>query len=210
MLRRMPTLLASLAVVAALCAPAGPLAAQTAPPVQVETPAPLGTGARPPAVPDTTPPSAPPVSLRPCAASDLVLREVIGKADGAPPAVWTYAVKNRSGSACRLVGSAGFKLLDASGKELPLHFAPRTMMAMLLTLAAGNEASFTVTYAPHARDAATDCAKSARIEVFFPDQLAPLSAKTTMPACSGLVVRVSNLRLGVASTVVPTPASLVT
>jgi hypothetical protein len=127
--------------------------------------------------------------------SDLALREVIGKSGGVPPAVWTYAVKNRGRSACRLVGGAGIRLLDAHGKELPLHFAPRTMMAMLLDLTSGSEASFTASYGPHARDAASECVKSARIEVFFP-QLTSLSAKSTMPACSGLLVHVSNLRLG--------------
>ena len=209
MLHRTASLLASLAAAVALCAAAGPAGAQTAPPVLVETPAPVGSAPPVPTPgPQTEPTNAPPAQLRACAASDLALREVIGKADGAPPAMWTYAVKNRSGSACRLIGSAGIRLLDARGKELPLRFAPRTMMAMLLILASGNEASFTVSYAPHARDAGSECTKSARIDVLFP-QLAPMSARSTMPACTGLLVHVSNLRLGVAEAEVPAPASFV-
>jgi len=206
----MPSLLGSLAAVVALCALVGPAGAQTAPPVLVETPAPLGSPAPATAAPNPQPgpTNAAPAQLRSCAASDLALREVIGKTDAAPPAMWTYAVKNRSDSACRLVSNAGIRLLDAHGKELPLRFTPRTTMAMVLTLAPGNEASFTVRYAPHAGDTAGECTKSARIEVLFP-QLAPLSARSTMPACSGLRVQVSNLRLGVAGAIVPTPASIV-
>jgi Protein of unknown function (DUF4232) len=213
MLCRTPSLLASLAVVAALCGAAGPLAAQTAPPVLVDTPAPAATpGAvttsAPVAPPAPNAPSMPP-EVRPCAPSDLVLREV-GKTGSAGTAAWVYAVKNRSGSACRLIGSVGFRLFDAHGNELRLQFAPRTMMAMLVTLPPVNEASFSASYAPqYTTNTATYCKRSARIEVLFPDQRAPLSAKSTMPACTGLLVRASNLRLSVASTVVPTPASLV-
>jgi len=126
------------------------------------------------------------------------------------PAGWTYGVKNHSGSSCRIVGSPGIRLFDASGKELPLKFAPRTMMAMLLTLPPGGEASFTVSYGPqNTTNTATDCKRAARIEVFVPDLQSPLSAKSTMPACTGRLVHVSNLRLGIADAIVPTPASIV-
>ena len=209
MLRRLPALLASLAVAAAWCAVLGPAAAQTAPPVLVETPAPVAStpAATSAPSPQPGPTSAPPARVRSCAAADLALREVIGKHDdGAAPAVWTYAVQNRSGSACRLAGSAGIRLLDAHGKELPLRFAPRTTMAMLLTLAPGNEAWFMVSYAPHGRNAASACTKSARIEVFFP-QVAPLSARSTMPACNGLLVNVSNLASTSRAATFPTRAS---
>jgi Protein of unknown function (DUF4232) len=210
MLRRTTSLLASLAVAAALCGAPEPAGAQTAPPVLVETPGPLGS---PPPVtapaPATVPPNPPPLDLRSCAPSDLALREV-GKTHDAHPAGWIYAVKNHTGSACRIVGSPGLRLFDASGKELPLKFAPRTMMAMLLTLAPGAEASFTVSYGPqHGTNTATDCKRAARIEAFFPDERSPLSAKSTLPACAGLLVNVSNLRLVAVSEIVPTPAALV-
>jgi hypothetical protein len=212
MRRTLPALLASLAVVAALSTASGPASAQTASPVQVETPAPLVTPApavtaAPAASPAPNAPALPKDGVAPCAASDLALREVVGKAGGTPPAMWTYAVKNRGAAACRLIGSAGIRLIDARGKEIPLHFGVRTMMAMLLTLRPGAEASFTVSYMPQARDASPSCEKGARIEVFFPAQTTPLIAKSTMTGCSGLLVRVSNLRLGVASADEPTPMS---
>jgi hypothetical protein len=89
----------------------------------------------------------------------------------------------------------GIQLFDASGNAIPLRFAPRTMMAMLLTLAPDAVASFTVTFGPHEPGR---CSVASRIEVTIPGQTASLTAPTTIAACSDVVVTVSNLRLGTA------------
>ena len=93
-----------------------------------------------------------PAALAPCESSALALREVtVGRAPGDA----LFVLENRGAAACRIIGSVGIRLFDAAGGPIPLRFAPRTMMAMLLTLEPGAEASFTVTFAAHRRSAAS-------------------------------------------------------
>jgi hypothetical protein len=148
------------------------------------------TGA--PAAAEPSPAAAPAGAIQPCATSDLALREVSATVGVVPQAV--YALRNRGTAACRISGAVGIRMLDAQGKPLALRFGPNSMMAMLLTLAAGDEASFTVTYG---RPGTTNCATAARIDVYIAPQLTPVSAATTFTACALPSVRVSNLRLGV-------------
>ena len=150
------------------------------------------SGAQPPAVARVQPPSA---DVAPCAAHDLALREVRTGNDGelAPYAI--YALQNRGAAPCRIAGAVGIRLLDASGKAFPLRFAVRTLMAMLLTVPPGYEASFSVAYSPHA---AQRCPASTSIAVFVPAQTEAVTAPATLAACTGPDVRVGNLRLGIA------------
>ena len=127
----------------------------------------------------------------PCESSALALRQVTV---GRSPADALFVVENGSDKACRIIGSVGIRLFDDSGAPLPLRVAPRTLMAMLLTLEPNAEASFTVTFAAQPPER---CVTAARIEVFLAAQTTPLSTTTSLLACTGAPVRVSNLRLGV-------------
>jgi hypothetical protein len=127
----------------------------------------------------------------PCASSALALREVTV---GRPPGEALFALENRGDAACRIIGSVGIHLFDAAGAAIPVRFAPRTQMAMLLTLEPGAEASFSVTFAAQPPER---CVTAARVEVFLTPQTAPLSMTTSILACTAGPVRVSNLRLGV-------------
>jgi hypothetical protein len=150
------------------------------------------SGTRPPPV---APVPAPSAGVAPCAAPDLALREVRtgNDAEFAPYAI--YALQNRGAAPCRIVGAVGIRLLDASGNAFPLRFAVRTLVAMLLTLPPGYEASFSVAYGPHAPQR---CPASASIAVSAPAQTQAVTAPTTLAACTGPEVRVGNLRLGIA------------
>lgn len=160
-----------------------------------------------PSAAETPPPPAP--AVQPCASSDLALRQVGMGAGGGPGAVVTFALRNRGTAACRMPGGVGIRLFDAQGGALPLRFAPRTAMALLLTLAPGDEASFTVSYAPPY--GSIECKPAARIEVLVPPQFEAVGAKTSVPACTGAVMVVSNLRPGVPVSVPSSsPADLVT
>jgi uncharacterized protein DUF4232 len=156
-----------------------------------------------PAAAASEPVATPAPALQPCVASDLSLREVSAPAAPDPSAL--YALENTGSAACRISGGVGIRLFDPDGKPIPLRFAPRTAMALLLTLAPGQEASFTVTTGPHASGR---CAPSARIEVFVAPQPVPVAAKTAFVVCAGGLTRVSNLQLGVPSAVPSAPASL--
>jgi hypothetical protein len=126
-----------------------------------------------------------------CATSALALREVTL---GRPPGEALFVLENRGDAACRISGSVGIRLFDAAGAPIPLQFAPRMAMALLLTLEPGAEASFTVAFAAQSPQR---CVNAARIEVSLAAQTVPLSETTSMIACTGAPVRVSNLRLGV-------------
>jgi hypothetical protein len=145
----------------------------------------------------TTPPvvaSAPtsPADTTPCA--DLALREVRTVPSGEPAPDAIYALQNRATAPCRIVGNVTIRLLDANGGAFPLRFGIRTMIAILLTLPPGYEASFTVAYAPHAPQR---CPASTSIAVFVPGQIDPITAQSTLMACTGPDVRIGNLRAGI-------------
>ena len=142
-------------------------------------------------------PAAAPVTVPPCAAADLALREV-GVAGGALPQ-GVYAMRNRGTAPCRIAGRVGIRLFDAQGKAIPLRIGPNSAMPVLLTLAPGDEGSFTVTYG---RTGTQECTTSARIEVYVAAEPMPVSAApTSFIGCGYPALRISNLRLGV-----PTPA----
>jgi hypothetical protein len=82
-------------------------------------------------------------------------------------------------------------LFDAQGKLIDVRFAVRNTMAMLVTLAPGDEASFSIAFSPHPP---MESVTTARIEVDLAPQLVPVSAPTTIAAYSGPLVRISNLR----------------
>jgi hypothetical protein len=150
------------------------------------------SGAQPPPVATAPAPSA---ETAPCVARDLALREVRTGDAGelAPYAI--YALQNRGAAPCRIVGTVGIRLLDAGGNAFPLRFGVHILMAMLLTLPPGYEASFSVAYAPHAPQR---CPASTSIAVFVAAQTEAVTAPSTLVACNGPEVRVGNLRLGVA------------
>jgi hypothetical protein len=137
-------------------------------------------------------PSPPALAVAPpCESSALALRQVTV---GRPTGDALFVLENRGDAACRIIGSVGIRLFDGSGTLIPLRFAPRTRMAMLLTLEPGAEASFTVTFAAQPPES---CVTAARVEVFLTGQATPLSTTTSFVACTAGPVRVSNLRLGV-------------
>jgi len=146
-------------------------------------------GTTPPAV-ATAPAS--PTGTAPC--TDLALREVRTAPNGEPATDAIYALQNRLTVPCRMAGNVNIRLLDTNGGAFPLRFGVRTMMAILLTLPPGYEASFAVAYAPHAPQR---CPASTSIAVFVPGQTEPLTAPSTLMACSGPDVRVGNLRFGI-------------
>jgi hypothetical protein len=152
------------------------------------------TAAEPPAAPvgGTV---AEPRDAQPCVASALSLREV-GVTDDGSSFSAVYALKNDGSAACRIVGGVSIRLYDTRGQDIPVHFAPRTTMAMLLTLEPGAEASFTVSLPS---TVSKYCRQSARIEASVA-QLPALSAKSSLMACIGPLVHVSNLRLGLPPT----------
>jgi Domain of unknown function (DUF4232) len=174
--RLLGVLVCSLSLGAAGLADPAAAAAQTAP-GGAATPAPAA--AAPAAVPE-------------CAPSELGLREIAVKPDHGDPTEATYVLQNRGSVSCRIVGSVGIRLLDPQGNSVPLRFAVRNAMAMLLTLAPGGEASFTVSYvAP----VPARCAAADRIAVFVPPQTTAVTAPATIAACTGGQVRVSNLSM---------------
>jgi hypothetical protein len=132
-----------------------------------------------------------PIATAQCAVADLSLREVEASPSDQPTEA-TYIVENHGAAACRMSGGLGVRLLDPQGNEIPLRFAPRTAMAMLLTLPVSGRASFTVSYAS---PPAGRCAQAARIAAYVPAQTTPLLAPSTIGACTGVPVRVSNLTL---------------
>jgi hypothetical protein len=148
-------------------------------------PGPAFAGALPPG---TT--AGPAVTTPACEMKDLALSELASETKGDEG---VYVVENRGAAACRITGGVSIRLLDAQGNEVPLGFAPRTMMAMLLTLAPGAKASFTVKYVTIP---AKSCPLASRIAAYFPGQTTPLTAQANIEACTGSVVLVSNLRAG--------------
>lgn len=160
-----------------------------------------GTGS-PALAAEPNPAAATDQALRPCAPPDLALREVSATVGALPAAV--YGLRNRGAAACRISGTAGIRMFDAQGKQIELRFGPKSAMPMLLTLAPGDEASFTVTYG---RTGTEQCATAARIDVYLPPQPAPISAATSFRACALPSLRVSNLRLGVPSATPPAAPS---
>lgn len=146
--------------------------------------------------------TATPSTTAPCAAADLALREVSATAGALPQAV--YALHNRGAAACRISGRIGIRLFDAQGKPIAVRIGPNSAMPMLLTLAPGDEGTFTVTYG---RFGTEQCTPSARIEVYFAPQLVPVSSQTSFVACAVPALRISNLRLGPAPapSAVPSP-----
>jgi Protein of unknown function (DUF4232) len=143
-------------------------------------------------------------ATRPCTPADLSLREV-GATGGALPAA-TYALRNGAAAACRVSGLIGVRLFDAQGKPIRLRVGPNSAMPMLLTLAPGDEASFTITYG---RTGTSQCVASTRIDVYLPEQSVPLSAPATFTGCAFPSVRISALRLGAPSPA-PSPLSMPT
>ena len=132
-----------------------------------------------------------PAAAAPCTPSDLALRQVKNPASP-PDADAVYALKNRGTTTCTVSGSVGIRLFDAQGKLIDLHFAVRNTMATLVILAPGDEATFSISFAPHAP---LESVTTAHIEVYLAAQLVPVSAPTTIAAYAGPAVRVSNLRL---------------
>ena len=148
-------------------------------------------GTQPPPVASA---SAPPGDVAPCTVRDLALREVRALPGGQPAPDAIYALQNRATAPCRIAGTINIRLLDANGGAFALRFGIRTMIAILLTLPPGYEASFTVAYAPHPPQR---CPASTSIAVFVPGQSEPLTAQSTLMACTGPDVRIGNLRAGI-------------
>ena len=127
-----------------------------------------------------------------CATSDLALRQVKSAATTpSPDAEALFALQNAGAASCTVSGGIGIRLFDAQGKPIELRFAVRNTMAMLITLAPGEEATFSVGFAPHPP---MDSVTTARIDVYLTPQSAPVSAPAAIAAYGGPAVRVSNLR----------------
>jgi hypothetical protein len=152
----------------------------------------------------TAPPQPPKVSCRP---QDLELRDV-GPDTTPGSARETYAIQNVGLGLCRLTGGVGVVLRDAKGAPIPLRVAPRTAMAMLLTLLRGHDASFTVAYTVGGPNGEQRCVAAHSIAVTIPGNPTPLVAATRVAPCppaTGAGMRISNLRLGVPLPELPRP-----
>ncbi|GAC1578167.1 MAG: hypothetical protein NVS3B7_11720 [Candidatus Elarobacter sp.] len=139
-------------------------------------------------------------AVAPCRVDELAGRVLEG--DGAATTV--FALRNRGPQACRIAGNVGVRLLDERGTPYPIQTAPRATMAMLLTLASGREASFSLGYTR----AIVACPSSAFVEVYVPPQPDPIRVQAHVPACTGTgapQLRVSNLRLGLPPAPVASP-----
>jgi hypothetical protein len=156
---------------------------------------PIAAGAQttPGAAASPVPQASAPAAVPECATSELGLREIAVKPEHGDPTEAKYVLQNRGSAPCRMVGAVGIRLLDPQGNSVPLRFAVRNAMAMLVTLAPGGEASFTVSYVP---PVPARCAAADRIAVFIPSQTTPVTAPATIAACTGGQVRVSNLSMG--------------
>ena len=144
------------------------------------------------AVPAAAASKAAPAVAPPCATADLALRQAKSPEPPSPDAEAVYALQNRGTAACSVSGAVAIRLFDAQGKLIDVRSAVRNTMAMLVTLAPGDEATFGVSFAPHP---AMESVTTARIEVSIAAQLVPVSAPTTIAAYSGPALRISNLRL---------------
>jgi hypothetical protein len=134
-----------------------------------------------------------PPSLQPCAPSELALRDAGRTASGTGPGT-VFALRNLGASPCRLNGGVGVRLYGADGKQIPLQFGPNDLVLRTgLTLAPGEEASFTLAFAP---PASSDCATAARIEVVLSGRPSAVAAATALAACPGATATISRLRLG--------------
>ncbi len=142
------------------------------------------------------PPDPPKAACRP---QDLELRDV-GPDPTPGSARETYAIQNVGLGPCRLTGGVGAVLRDAKGAPIPLRVAPRTAMAMLLTMLRGHDASFTLAYAVGGPNGEQRCVVAHTIAVTIPANPTPLIAATHVAPCppsAGPGMRISNLRLGV-------------
>ena len=126
-----------------------------------------------------------------CATSDLALRQVKSAATPSPGTEAVFALQNVGAASCTVSGGVGIRLFDAQGRPIELRFAVRNAMPILIALAPGDEASFSVAFAPHPP---MESATAARIDVYVTPQSAPASAPATIVAYSGAAVRISNLR----------------
>jgi Protein of unknown function (DUF4232) len=162
-------------------------------------------GTTPPDDALASPPLPPPkVACRP---QDLELRDV-GPDTTPGSARETYAIQNVGLGPCRLTGGVGAVLRDAKGAPIPLRVAPRTAMAMLLTLLRGHDASFTVAYTVGGPNGEQRCVAAHTIAVTIPGNATPLIAATRLTPCppaTGAGMRISNLRLGVPLPELPRP-----
>jgi hypothetical protein len=153
-------------------------------------------GASPPDDALAVPPSEPPKAD--CRPQDLELRDA--GPEGTPgSARETYAIQNVGLGPCQLTGGVGAVLRDANGTPIPLRVAPRTLMAMLLTLLRGHEASFTVAYTVGGPNGEQRCIAAHTIAVTLPGNPTPLLAATRVAPCppaTGAGMRISDLRLG--------------
>ncbi len=134
-----------------------------------------------------------------CRPQDLELRDV-GPDTTPGSAHETYAIQNVGLGPCRLTGGVGVVLRDAQGTPIPLRVAPRTAMAMLLTLLRGHDASFTLAYTDGGPNGEQRCVAAHTIAVTIPGNPTPLLAATHVSPCppaTGAGMRISNLRLGV-------------
>jgi Protein of unknown function (DUF4232) len=173
-------------VVAAPCANLGEIAVSS-----------FAPGASPPDDALGGPPPEPPKAA--CRPQDLELREV-GPETSPGSARETYAIQNVGLGPCRLTGGVGAVLRDANSTAIPLRVAPRTSMAMLLTLLRGHEASFTLAYTVGGPNGEQRCIGAHTIAVTLPGNPTPLLAATHVAPCppaTGAGMRISNLRLGV-------------
>ncbi|HEY4440015.1 MAG TPA: DUF4232 domain-containing protein [Candidatus Elarobacter sp.] len=149
--------------------------------------------------------SASPASVKlACRPQDLAVRDA--GPDAAPEGTRErYALQNVGLGPCRIGSLLDAGLRDAAGAPIPLVVAPRTMMAMLLALPRGHEASFALAYPSGAPNGEQRCVTADSIAVTLPGAGSPLLAPTRLSVCppaAGPGLRISNLQLGV-----PLPAA---
>ena len=135
-----------------------------------------------------------------CRPQDLDLRDV-----GPDPAAGAlrerYALQNVGLAPCRLIGSVYAVLRDAKGTPIPLKVGVRSMIATVLVLPRGHDASFTLAYpGSGGPNGEQRCVAAATIAVTIAGTATPLVASTHVVPCppaTGPGLRISNPQPGV-------------
>jgi Protein of unknown function (DUF4232) len=158
----------------------------------------FATGTAPPEDALATP--APNAAKNACRPQDLALRDA-GADPSSDATRERYALQNVGLGPCRISGWLNAVLRDANGAPIVLQVAPRNKMAMLLALARGHEASFTIAYpGSGGPNGEQRCVAAQTIAVTIAGATTPLVAPTRITPCppaTGPGMRISNLQLGV-------------
>lgn len=186
--------LAATALLAALLAGCGSSSTATVTHVTVETVTRTDTVTVPPAASTRTATTAAPpttstatADVPACVAADLS-PSFLGSNGATGHVVLSFALRNRSKTACRTYGWPGLQFLAGDGKPVATD-TQRTTSDLLgsspavpLTLAAGQEASFRVIVADMGAGGGNQgCATAAAVQIIAPDDTATMAVQLTAP-----------------------------